>query len=159
MDKDLKKRLNKRLRQNKELISKKYPNHCNHCSGRGGTMIDWYDDDKKFIACKHCVSKGIEPLDINLKISIPENYGLYEYEDGETYPMWWDDDENANHFSSILKLRFDDDFNWIKTEMGEIHYLNSLLEKITLLEKEVENKLKGKATWQEDEIKHQQNEH
>ena len=137
----LKEQLKQKVQLNKEMIAKEYPNHCKHCFGRGGIMVDWYEDSTKFCACKHCVLKNIEPLDINLKILMPENYGLYEYEDGETFPMWWEDDDNAYHYSSILKLRFDDSFNWSKTKMGEIHYLNRLLQEIDDLETEIEDAL------------------
>jgi len=124
--------------ETKNIISKKYPHHCIHCHGRGGEVRDWYEGTRKFIMCKVCVAKGLDPLNTNLKLVQPRKYGLYYYEDGWMCEAWWDHDDNDNYISPTNNLELGDEVAWQGTEMDLCDHLHEIKEKALRLQNEYE---------------------
>tara|TARA_B100000424_G_scaffold269481_2_gene266519 strand:- start:646 stop:1071 length:426 start_codon:yes stop_codon:yes gene_type:complete len=107
----------------KKVISLKYPNHCRSCNGRGGVVVDWYEGTKKFSPCRECVGKGVDPLNVNLELSPPTDYGLYHYEDGEMWEAWFDLEDRPESWQSPTlnrELNSGWEDSWFDTPMGKV---------------------------------------
>ena len=127
--------------ENEKVISEKYPNHCRKCNGRGGSVIEWHGCPD-FSPCGDCVKKGIDPLNVNLKLLPPTDYGLYHYEDGEMWEAWYELDHRPESWRSpTLNRELNSGWgdSWSDTPMGKVDSLKEMLRKLNNLLTEFEN--------------------
>ena len=122
----------------KKVILEKYPNHCRSCDGRGGSVVEWHGCPT-FSPCGDCVKKGIDPLNVNLKLLPPTDYGLYHYEDGEMWEAWDDLDFRSESWRSpTLNRELNDGWedSWSDTPSGQAVNLQDMLRNLNSLRKE-----------------------
>ena len=126
----IEKEIEAKIKKVKIIIEESYPNHCRKCNGRGGSVIEWHGCPD-FSPCGDCVKKGIDPLNVNLKLLPPTDYGLYHYEDGEMWEAWFELDHLPGHWRSPTLNR---DLQregwtdaWSDTPMGELSELQEIL--------------------------------